>query len=265
MKNLFKKLLIGLAMGLILIHTAVLPLDASAAVNLVDGKYEADGNVKGKAGIILKADFTQEELDSLGPEFIVNIKDHGWEQTSTGLQKFYPAQPNSLKINEENIAISDEGEFSINENSDELEINFEANGQKLRTTISLDKDLNNIDIIKTIDFKDFMEDMGPEAEGTIGTLSEIGEKQYPGDYVHCVRFNGFYSDNVYYAHDSVKGLRNFIGSDCDHAFLAYNCEKDYTAQTNCRGLQAAYNYTNCSKALGHTQRYHWYDNQWSGK
>lgn len=262
MKNLIKKLLIVLVLGLAVVNSVILPLHASAEVNIVTGEYNKDGNVKGKAGFILKADLTKEDLEFLGKDFLEEIKkDAGWEQTKTGLQKFYPAQPDSLVINGESIAIFGDGEFSISEKSEELNINFKANGQELNTNVKISKDLNNIDIIKTIDFADFMKDMNPdEVEGTVGTMSEIGEKQYPGDYVHCNRFNGIYSDNVYYAHDSVKGLRNFIFSDCDYALFAYDCEKDYTSNTNCRGLQAAYNYTNCSKALGHTQRYHWYDN-----
>lgn len=261
MKLVYKIFTLCFVLGLFFFNATVLPLHTSAAANPVIGLYDSDGNVKGKAGIILKADLTEADLDLLGEDFLNDMMKYGWEQTEAGIQKFYPAQPNSLVINGEDIAIVGDGEFSITEETEELDIEFNANGQTLNTTVKINNDLNEIDIIKTLDFNDFISDMNPEEiENTISPMSEVGEKQYPGDYVHCNRFNGIFSDNVYWPSYHPQAIKNFVSSDCDLAFTAYACWNDFTSDTNCRGLQAAYNYTNCSKALGHTQRFHWYDN-----
>ncbi len=93
-------------------------------------------------------------------------------------------------------------------------------------------------------------------------IDEDGEKGRVGAYVHCNRFNGPSGNQTYYAdHTSTQAIKNFVDSDCDRAFIRYNCWNDYTASTNCKGLlyyksTINSNPHNCSSAIGHSIKYH---------
>lgn len=238
----------------------------SGVVNTVHAEsiHAKNANVTGTAGIVLKIDLTSEDKKLLGKDFLQEVeKKYGWKRTKTGYEKFYPAQDGSLTINGKEVDVASDGTFAISEDDKYLDIQFKANGQEISTKLEKN-DSQNIDMVKTIDFKDFIKAMDGEManpeSGDISIQSEVGQKHYPGDRVHCNRFNGEYTDHIYYNHWDPRAWRNFIGSDCDWAFLSYDCENDYTSNTKCRGLQSAYNYRNCSWALGHSNRYHWWDN-----
>ncbi|MED3622651.1 hypothetical protein [Neobacillus thermocopriae] len=223
-------------------------------------------NVTGTAGIILKIDLNSEDKKLLGKDFLKKVeKEDGWKRTKTGYEKFYPARDGSLTVNGKEVDLATNGTFAITEKAKLLDIQFKANGQEIHTKIENTKDKpQNIDLVKTIDFKDFIQAMDGEMvnseSGDISIQSEVGQRHYPGDRVHCNRFNGRYTDHVYYNHWDPRAWKNFISSDCDWAFFSYDCENDYTSDTKCRGLQSAYNYRNCSWALGHSNKYHYWDN-----
>lgn len=54
-------------------------------------------------------------------------------------------------------------------------------------------------------------------ENQVCRLKEYGSRYYPGDHVHCNRFNGPLSDCIHYDKKTHLGpaLKNFFGSDCD--------------------------------------------------
>ncbi|WP_053594312.1 hypothetical protein [Lysinibacillus sp. FJAT-14222] len=223
-----------------------------------------DGNVQGKAGIVMKIDLTEEDKKLLGDEdeFLKEVEKEGWKKTENGYEKFYPAKNGSLTINEQEVELTANGTFAINEDDANLDIQFKANGQEIKTNVKNDKNKSqSIDLVKTINFKDFAKSMDGEMTSTENgksSRSEVGQKHSPGDRVHCNRFNGSVSNHRYYNHWDPRAWKNFVGSDCDYAFLSYDCQNDYTSNTNCRGLQSAYNYKNCSWALYHSNRYHYY-------
>lgn len=77
-----------------------------------------------------------------------------------------------------------------------------------------------------------------------------GDKYYPGDWVHCNRFNGPFSDGVHYAKTNPKAYTNFISSDCDIALANSTVcwGWDYCNQS---GPAAG-----CSIEIGHSTKYH---------
>lgn len=77
-----------------------------------------------------------------------------------------------------------------------------------------------------------------------------GQKYFPGDWVHCNRFNGIYTDGIHYKKTNPNSYKNFIGSDCDIS-LANSTKCWGHSYCNQSGPPAG-----CSKIIGHQTTYH---------
>lgn len=77
-----------------------------------------------------------------------------------------------------------------------------------------------------------------------------GDKYYPGDWVHCNRFNGPGTDDVHYPKSNPRAWINFAGSDCDLALLSSTVcwGHSYCNQSGPAG--------GCSIIIGRSPRYH---------
>lgn len=74
-----------------------------------------------------------------------------------------------------------------------------------------------------------------------------GDKYYPGDWVHCNRFNGSSTDDVHYdwrngsADEKAKAVKNFYGSDCHIALTQAGSKCTSIGSCNCNtSKRAAY-------------------------
>lgn len=235
--------------------------------------------VVGQAGIVLEKEFTQEELDEF-KKYISEEdlkKAYGWELEGNKLKRFYPASISDILIDDTRVTVNPNGTFRINNLSEgEIDATFKRGSYEVSKNITAKSgELVEIDLIVTGSLDDFLEKMDytPHGYGTyditdpggVGQIDKHGQAGIPGWYVHCNRFNSPFGDNTYYdkSINPVKAAANFVHSDCDFAFIRYQCWEDYYGEmTNCRGLRVYGGYVNhnphnCSEEIGETIRFHY--------
>lgn len=114
-----------------------------------------------------------------------------------------------------------------NENDD---INLESFN---KSDIETKNDSDKAEVVFTAASGDLLAKMDEEEDNflkknninTMAAHKGYGDKYYPGDWVHCNRFNGYGSDGVHYnwrtgsKGDKARALKNFYSSDCHIALI----------------------------------------------
>lgn len=149
-----------------------------------------------------------------------------------------------------------DGQFEVKGSPESVEIQYDENTTKNvkksedgKYRLVIEQDLG--EVIDEMDEHSHDGDM--EGMNHLSTQSSIGVLGYgdvykPGDWVHCNRFNGPYTDDRHLQKWHPQAIINFYHSDCDYGALRYckshsNCNQKY---------RAAY----CSWKLGHSTKYH---------
>lgn len=113
-------------------------------------------------------------------------------------------------------------------NSNKLEVIFRANSGDLLAAMEEKED-------------NFLEENPDIAATTKG----YGDRYYPGDWVHCNRFNSYLSDHIHYnwrsgsATERAKALKNFYSSDCHIALVQAGSGCTSTGSCQCNTTQRA--------------------------
>lgn len=161
----------------------------------------------------------------------------------------------TIKVNGKETEIKD-GTFEVEGNPKTINVQY---GEDTEQTVTKNKD-GKYQIILEKDLGEIMEEMdshdhegGMENmnlfgdEPIIGTMG-YGDTYSPGDWVHCNRFNGPYSNDKHLRKTNPQAYINFYLSDCDYGALRY-C----LSHNNCNQKErAAY----CSYKQGHSTLYH---------
>jgi hypothetical protein len=252
----------------------------SHQTNVDNANKKAKKSIHGQAGILLEKSLTPEEYQELKKALgDVNKQNNGWFLTEDKIQRFYPANTGSVKIDNEEVNVNQDGTFTYTfEDDKEKTFSFNREDKKVEKNIKATGADEHVDLVKKMTFDEFfkkMDSQQTEAQTSTanaitinaidlndGQIDEDGEIGRPGAYVHCNRFNGPNGNNTYYSNEASSGaITNFYLSDCDRAFFAYNCVMDYTDSTNCKGLlyygsTRNSNPRDCSTHLGHSIKFH---------
>lgn len=176
-----------------------------------------------------------------------DYENDGWKITNKGAVKEVILTDGEIYIGKTEYKIPNDGIVNI------------KNDIKEGMTISTDKELMKTTKIQKIDNKDvaiFTVNIGElfdnmdKMQFKMSSNKGYGDKYYPGDWVHCNRFNGPNSDDVHYRKTNPKAWINFVGSDCDLA-LARSTVCWGHSYCNQSGPAAG-----CSLKIGHSTRYH---------
>lgn len=150
-----------------------------------------------------------------------------------------------LIINGKETEIKD-GYFEVEGNPETIEVEIDENTKQ---TVQKDKD-GKYRVILEQNLTQMIEEMDDHAEhaGSMVQPMNYGKTYKPGDWVHCNRFNGPYTDDRHLKKTHPQAIINFYHSDCDYGALRYckshkNCNQKY---------RAAY----CSYKQGHSTKYH---------
>lgn len=181
----------------------------------------------------------------------------GWKYNDKGFYKVYPNKLGTIKYNNEEVVVDDDGYFKIVTNGEFKEDLLDVQGydkNQFRIDTKNIKSNDNLIVLDTqIDFNEFAmnhitpEEMAIQSENEINpdmivyydpgnprNGGYVGEHLIPdGDhsdatygiksYITCNRFNGYLGDQTYYnksAHVFASGV-NFTQSDCDVSIGSY--------------------------------------------
>lgn len=215
--------------------------------------------VVGSGGITAQASETPNELvvkakqvidfpiNTLSKEVQQQYIENGWKITDDGAVREVVLTDGEVFVDGTKYDLQDSGIISVN--------SILNKGK----TVSTDEHFMRTATVDIIDGKPtvvFLVDMGElfdhmdSEQFKISPLKDYGSKYYPGDWVHCNRFNGPASDDVHYKKTNPKAWVNFAGSDCDLALVRSTVcwGHSYCNQSGPAG--------GCSIVIGHSAKYH---------
>ncbi|MFL0475574.1 hypothetical protein ACH0CI_26695 [Priestia sp. 179-F W1.4 NHS] len=241
MKKIFS---IGILIALLLLN---LPIDAIKA-------SAAEGNKNGSAELMLISVIQEDEYTNSQTE---EIEESGWNVQGDKLFLVRTLANQTIIVNDQKVQTDANGKFEVDENLNQIRVklpegnetivNKNSNGE-FKFTEAVDWNSFN----EQMDFAESQQSADDQQESATFTTMAYGKKYKKGDWVHCNRFNGTFTDGYHYPKTNWRALRNFTNSDCDKA-LAIRCVKDYTSETWCNGTGGA---AACSGKLGHSKKYH---------
>lgn len=159
---------------------------------------------------------------------------------------------NTVKVNGKEVEIKD-GTFKVEGGPEVIDVFFDEKNQS-----SVKKNANGeYNLVITQDVGEMIDEMENHEHAEAHSDSHhhmavqalsYGKYYKKGDWVHCNRFNGPWSNNQHLPKTNPQAIINFALSDCDYGATRYcrnhaNCNQKY---------RAAY----CSYKLGHSTKYH---------
>lgn len=199
-------------------------------------------------GKIYTLSTTYFDITSLPDEVVDLYEKSGWIINEDYSYRKTHLTTGKLWVNGNEATINTDGSFEVPQDVDTITIKYTADGEE--QIISKNEE-GDFEVVNAVNLESLMDRMDTIAsETTVSARKGYGDKYYPGDWVHCNRFNGPFSDGVHYAKTNPKAYTNFISSDCDIALANSTVcwGWDYCNQS---GPAAG-----CSIEIGHSTKYH---------
>ncbi|GGK07826.1 hypothetical protein GCM10007063_32910 [Lentibacillus kapialis] len=187
------------------------------------------------------------------------LKEQGWK-LENGIPVLYVSVPEELEYNQKHgHDHSHEGhQGTLQVNGVEKDIHngtFDVDSNNETIKIMVGEEKNEVkkqedgtyQVIVEKNLSQMFENMDKKQKEAVGTLG-YGDTYYPGDWVHCNRFNGPNSDDRHLRKWNPQAYINFYKSDCYHGALMY-CTDHNSCNINER---PAY----CSYMQNHSVLYH---------
>ncbi|WP_251862591.1 hypothetical protein [Clostridium sp. Marseille-Q2269] len=165
-------------------------------------------------------------MNQFSKEFKEVAKEGGWTIEDSGAYRMVELEEGSIMVDGKkmNVGTGVNGKTIVPKNT--RTVSFTEKSNELAKDINLNKNSADEKVVFVVDIMDALDKMDQkhfkamdyrENMGLLLSRKGYGDKYYPGDWVHCNRFNGPNSDDIHYdkIKHPVKTMQNFMGSDCE--------------------------------------------------
>jgi len=198
---------------------------------------------EGRVFLATRANFNSQEIERIPQNIMKAAADQGWQMVPTGLQKreaigsstVLPSSQQLPKGRYDVIAIIDDKRrpIAVLYKDEEVDIRFLTLASREGPAETID-----VDIIWVR--------FGPRAiEHHIPDVHLQESAAYK-----CLDYNGWLGDQKHYPHYGPKAWINFLGSDCNLAYMQAACWRDNSPHAFCNGKGS------CSLKINHSPKYH---------